>query len=566
MRKNKTSRLRAALPFVVAAVMLSPSRLVAQAVTGVGDDALMPKRGELRFSVSTLWQAWNERYGQGTAGRPNGALEPLGVDFNIDAIGPAQFEYLLPIQSKVQTLSGIPDFAGSLGTSRIQLHDNIFATPIAVEIGVTKRVSLKVTVPFVTATSNVHFVVNPSGIEPTLGFNPTLFAPAALSANTVFLAQFDSAAAQLNRSLTLCAATPGAAGCAPINANAAGARALITDANAFANNLSQLYGGRNGSAGALFVPISGTAAQSAIQAKVAAYRALYAAFGTTAITGTGPVAAQAPLTASDMQGVLTDAAFGINGKALETKVRHGIGNIDVGLKMNLFDSFRGSDSLRLSPPKGLSWRESVGANFRLGANRIPTDGEFAGLGTGDHQSVIALHSYTDLIYGPRYWVSLAVSYTRQMADHLTLRIPDSPSQVFLASYREEMVQRTVGDAIEVQINPHFNFNEYLGISGQYYFRQKSADVYSGKFSAMNLTGDILQLDASVLGMYTEQREHRLGIGATFSTVAASARLKAGVPFDISYFHYETTLGTLGRVPKISVDQVTVRIFQRIFGN
>lgn len=52
---------------------------------------------------------------------------------------------------------------------------------------------------------------------------------------------------------------------------------------------------------------------------------------------------------------------------------------------------------------------------------------------------------------------------------------------------------------------------------------------------------------------------------TYSTVANVEKHKSGVPFDISYFHYETTLGALGRVPKISVDQVTLRVYQRIFG-
>ena len=67
-------------------------------------------------------------------------------------------------------------------------------------------------------------------------------------------------------------------------------------------------------------------------------------------------------------------------------------------------------------------------------------------------------------------------------------------------------------------------------------------------------------------MYTEASESRMGIGATYSTVAYVNRHKSGLAFDVSYFHYETTLGSLGRVPKISVDQVTVRVYQRIFGH
>ena len=564
MPKKKTSRLRAASLLLAAALILLPPTLAAQAVTGVGDDALMPRKGELRFSMRSIWKSWNERYGQGTSGRPNGSVEPLGVDFNLDTIGAPQLENLAPVQSGVRALAGMPAFTASLGTSRMRLRDNVLATPLSIELGVTSRISLKVTVPFVTATSNVSFGMNPTGHEATLGFNPTRIGSGVIAADAGFLSQFDSAAAQLGRSLSLCAGTPGAAGCAPINANAAGARALIASAGTFAAGLAKLYGGPGGAGGSLFVPIAGTVAQAAIEAKIAAYRAMYAAFGTTAISGTGPIAAQAPLTAADMQRVLTDSAFGVNGQALATSVARGIGNIDIGLKVNVFDSFRGSDSARLAPT-GFKWRQSLGGNVRLGASSIPFAGDLTGAGVGDHQRDIALRSFTDFIYGRHFWLSLAASYTVQMADQVTLRIPDSPAQVILASYREQTVQRNLGDLFELQLNPRWILNDYISLSGQYYYRRKYSDQYTGRFTATNLVGETASLDASVLGLYTEAREHRFGIGATYSTVATVAKHRAGLSFDISYFHYETTLGSLGRVPKISVDQVTLRIYQRLFG-
>ncbi|MFI5245681.1 MAG: hypothetical protein ACHQQR_10675, partial [Gemmatimonadales bacterium] len=307
----QTSRLRDALLVVIGAILLPSATLPAQAVTGVGDDATTLKRGELRIGVGSSWKGWYERYGQGTPRRPNGSVEPLGVDFNFDTVGVAQFENLAPVQSSIRSLSGMPGFMASLGTSLVQLRDNTLSTPLSLEMGITNRVSLSVMVPFVTATSNVNFVMNPTGFEPTLGFNPALTTPAASTADATFLAQFDSASAQLSRSIALCAATPSAAGCGPINANPAAARALLTNANSFAAGLAQVYGGRYGSLFSPFVPIAGTAAQTAIEAKVAAYRAMYAAYGANAISGTGPTAAQAPLTAADMQTVFTDSLYGV---------------------------------------------------------------------------------------------------------------------------------------------------------------------------------------------------------------------------------------------------------------
>lgn len=563
----QTSRLRAALlvmSLLVAGTLLTPPTLVAQAVTGVGDDATLPAKGELRFSLPTLWKSWYERYGQGTPGRPNGTVEPLGVDFNFDTIGVAQFENLAPVQNSIRSLSGMPDFTASLGTSQVQVRDNVQTTPLALEMGLTSRVALSVMVPFVTATSNVNFLMNPTGFEPTLGFNPTLIAPSAAATNGNFLAQFDSASSQLFHAIATCSATPGAPGCTAINANPAAARALITSANSFASGLAQVYGGRGGATGFLFVPIAGTAAQTAIEAKVSAFRAMYAAYGNTAITGTGPIAAQAPLTASDMQTVLTDSAFGVNAKPLATSVTRGIGDIEVGLKVNLFDSFHANDSARFAP-KGFNVRQSIGGIYRFGTGTLPDPADFTALGTGEHTSAIQLRTFTDLLFGPHFWLSLVGSYTTQAADQLSVRIPDTPNQVILASYRQEPVQRKLGDILEIQVNPRWTINDYLSLGGQYYYRHKATDVYSGTFDVTDLAGNVVTLDAAVLGMYTEATESRLGIGATYSTVVNVRKHKSGVPFDISYFHYETTLGALGRVPKISVDQVTMRVYQKLFG-
>jgi hypothetical protein len=545
------------MSLLLGAALQLPSTLPAQAVTGVSDDATLPRRGELRVSALSVWNRWYERYA------PNGTVQPLGTDFNFDTVGVGQFENLGAVQNSIRSLAGLPGFMASLGTSRVQVHDDILSTPLSLELGLTNRISLSVMVPFVTATSNVNFVMNPTGHEPTLGFNPTLIARGALSADSAFLAQFASASVQLNLAISRCAATPSGSGCAQLNANPAAPRALISNADSYAAGLAQVYGGR-GAAGNLFVPIAGTVAQSAIEAKVAAYRAMYAAYGISAITATGPLGAQAPLTAADMQTVLTDSTFGVNAKPLATSVTRGIGDIEVGMKVNLFDSFHGSDSARLSP-KGLNWRQSVGGIYRLGTGTLPSPADFTAIGTGDHQSDIELRTFTDLLYGPHFWISLVGSYTAQMADQLVLRIPDSPTQVILASYRQETVKRHLGDIVDIQVNPHWVLNDYISLAGQYFYRHKSADAYTGTFTVSDLAGNVATLDAANLGIYSGASEHRLGIGATYSTVATVAKHKSGLPFDISYFHYETTLGSLGRVPKIAVDQVTLRVYQRLFG-
>jgi len=208
----------------------------------------------------------------------------------------------------------------------------------------------------------------------------------------------------------------------------------------------------------------------------------------------------------------------------------------------------------------------VGGTFRLGTGTLASPADFTALGTGDHQSDIQVRSFTDLLFGRHFWLSLVASFTSQAADQLTARIPDSPTQVILGSYRQETIQRQLGSIIDIQVNPHWTLNDYIAISGQYYYRHKAADAYSGVFHVTDLAGNSATLDAGVLGAYTEASESRFGVGATYSTVAYVKRHRSGLPFDVSYFHYETTLGSLGRVPKVAVDQVAVRVYSRIFGH
>src|ERR1017187_232418 len=395
----KTSRLIPALLGVLRfsapalpGVLLSPTPALAQGVLGVGEDALVLPRGTFRFRVLSEWTQWFERRGRGTPGGKDGSVEPLGIDFTLDSIGPSQFENIGPVQANIRTLAGMPNFNASLGKSVLGLSDQIVSTPVAIEFGLTNRISLAVTVPFVTATAQVNWSVNPTGLEPTIGFNPTLSATSAITANAALLAQFDSAAAQLNRRLAFCGSNPAATGCGSLNSNRAGALGLIGNANGFASGLGQLYGGRNGSPGSLFVPVSGSGAEAAIEAKIAAYGALYAAFGNSAIAGTGPVAAQT-MAIGDMQQLLTDSTFGVRAKPLATSITRGIGDIDVALKANVFDSFHGDTKQRLTP-NGFKWRQSVGGVFRLGTGTLPAPDDLTGLGTGDHTNAVEVRSYT----------------------------------------------------------------------------------------------------------------------------------------------------------------------------
>src|SRR5207248_253611 len=94
------------IALAVIAVFANPAG--AQRVLGVGDDALVLPRGVFRFRTLSQWTWFNERYGKDTPGRPDGALEPLGIDFTLDTIGVKQFPNLGSLQFGIQRLTGNP--------------------------------------------------------------------------------------------------------------------------------------------------------------------------------------------------------------------------------------------------------------------------------------------------------------------------------------------------------------------------------------------------------------------------------------------------------------------------
>jgi len=72
------------------------------------------------------------------------------------------------------------------------------------------------------------------------------------------------------------------------------------------------------------------------------------------------------------------------------------------------------------------------------------------------------------------------------------------------------------------------------------------------------------LDASILGVGTEQTEQRVGFGATFSTLRAFDRARVDLPLEVQFFHYQSISGS-GYVPKRFSTQVQVRFYTRLFG-
>jgi hypothetical protein len=532
---------------------------LAQRVLGVGDDATVLPRGVFRFQTLGQWTSFNERYG------PDGGLEPLGADFTLDTLGVKQLPSLASLQAGIQQLTGNQNWNATLGNSVLDLRDRVSAFPFVFELGLSRKLSLSVQVPYVNTQSMTFFNVNTTGTEGNLGFNPALGSSIAVAQNATLLAQFTADSTSLKNAIDNCAANPAGSGCAQLNTPGtnAQARALIANAQSFARGVNSIY------RTSPFVPIAGTDAQLALEARVAAYNAEYASFaayGVAPITSTGPFASQARLTLSDARTVLSDASFGIGADPLTSTSHTHFGDIDVGGKFSVYDSFGGSDSARMSP-RGLNFRTAIGGIFRIPTGQVESPDDFIDIGTGRGARAVEGRWFSDLLVGSRYWQSFLVRYNKPFADDQQMRIADLPDEIFPPLYRRQMVHRQLGAALEFETTPRIVINDFFSISGQYVYRHKAQDRYTGTFTvpaAITGIGDI-KLDASTLGLETETREHRAGGGVSFSNLYSFEQGKATVPFEITYLHWQTVRGAGGNQPKFFTDQVQLRVYLRLFG-
>ncbi len=558
------TRRSARLCALLAASLFGASVLDAQAVRGLGDDALTTPRGAIRIQFSTAITDFSQRYAKDSPGRADGSLEPLFADFSTDTLGVNQFPFLTPVQNAIRSLIGNPGFTLSLGKTLLTSSVRVQTTPIALEAGLSNRLSIGVMVPIVSARHQVQFNVNPGTARGTVSFNPGRDFDTAASRNATLVTQLTTARTQLAALLASCVANPGSSAACP--AVIANAPAVTSNAQSFTDGIVAVYGTRR-TDGSPLVPLAGSAADSVILNRISTLRTQFQQFGITALapTTTGPSRPIAAITPDGLQGVIQDSTPGLLAAPLGVITRQGLGDIEVAAKLRLFDSFgTRRDTMRFLP-RGLNIRQSIAGVYRFATGTIDQPDDLLDFGTGDGQRDVELRSFTDIVYGRTFFASVIARYTVQLADQQVRRITDRADAVFVPSYRERLVSRDLGDQLEVELTPRWILSDYFSVGVQYLFRRKAEDVFSGAFTVPASETGLpapLPLDASTLRFETAATEQRVGFGLTFSSFAAHARGKASLPIEVQYFNSRTISGVGGAVPRLSIHQLQVRLYPR----
>jgi hypothetical protein len=564
---SRQKTLRALLP-TLALVLCWPiadpgARLGAQRVLGGPADAVTIPRGVLRIGIGGEHTAFRDRW-------RDGRLETLGGGFSFPALGPAQLAVLGPVEGEIRAL-GLPDFAASLGATTLDLRQRMFVTPFSLELGVTEWLTLGVVAPLVRVRSEARSAID--GATATLGPNPYFLGSGVPGANFTTISRFRDASASLSARRDGCIANPASAPeCPTILAEAAAVDALIAGSAAFAGGLERTYGAQGAPAPSPYVPLAGSAAETALLGRVNSMRDAFTRYGVGDITPetTLPLGAQVPLTVGDLAALVRDSTGGWGARTLRHSARINIGDVDVGLKVKLIDSFGGKSSgatgERLSADR-FGIRQSLSLTYRIGSGIRGAPGDFLDLGTGTGEDAVGVRSYTDIVVNDRFWSTIVVGFAQAQGEPAIIRVPSVAGDQLLESWREVLAPVKRGAVLQAEVAPRYHLGDFVSVGGYWGWRKRQADTYTVPSVAVAAppAAGVVALDSIGMSDAFASDEHRAGLSLTFSTLAAREAGRVRGRFEITFSHQQSVSSGTGIVPKRWEDRVEVRYYTRLFG-
>ncbi|HEY0778747.1 MAG TPA: hypothetical protein VGD56_12335 [Gemmatirosa sp.] len=526
-------------------------RASAQAVLGGGDDATLPAPGQVRARATPTFTSYGSTFASGTRAG-------FGSAFSTDSFGPAQLPRLQAARDTLRAVTGIGGLPLSLGRVQVSGYAQTLNIPIGLEVGVTHRLALGLLVPITRTRTSIAPTVNPGGKDGNFGLNP---------ANARFTDPTTAATANAANGRTQ--ATLAAAVTALGNA---GAKALADSVQRFATAMASVYGdGTNPGANA--VPLVGSAAQAAVAQRLAQLAASAQADGVTIDATAVPYPAQARIGLSGYRTAVADSSFGVAASdSLGGGIRgYGIGDVELTAMyqwLNTFGDARDARGMaRARTAGGRRIRSTIVAGLRLGTGTSADPGRLLDTPPATGAYAFLLRSITDVVFNPHLSVSGAMRVVAPLADTRLLRIPASFDSGYVPLYRERDVGRQLGREVQLELNPRYATGEAFAIWGQALIRDRAADRYTGQYTATSAEtgGAPVTFDASPLGIGTAQREARVGLGLSYSTMTAWSRGRSRLPVELSYLHAVTAAGSGGTQPRLSSDVISLRVYAGLRG-
>jgi len=524
-----------------------PTTAASQRILTPGPDAVTLPRGAFRVETGGELTLQRDRWNEGR-------LEGIGGALTGSPLDATRLALLAPIEGLVRGL-GVDDFRASLGPTRLEVRQRLFASALGLEYGVTSRVTLAVRATLVRTRPEALFRARPDSTA-TLGLNPLRLGSGVAAANATAIGRFTTAATQLGQRRTACAANPAAfPECALILAEAARVTALASTASSFATGLGSLYGTATG-AGRRYVPLAGSSAESLLIARVDSMRTAFSRYGIAGIPASGalPASAEIGLTGEELDRLVRDTTDGYGARPLDAGALTAIGDVHVSAKLLLIDRVpqrfeRGTRGVR----------QSVLIDYRLGTGTVDDPDALFDVGTGTGTAAFTVRSLTDVVLGDRLWTTIALGATSSGAAVVRpLRVPAPDGTDLVEAGRTLAVQVTPGRLFDATVAPRWQLGDYLMLGALWQWSRAEGDRHGVPEIGLPGGADPARLDA-----WSAREAQRVGLSLTYSTLAARRRLAiGGTAWELSYTHLQSIASRHGLVPKAFEDRVLLRAYPR----
>jgi hypothetical protein len=549
--KRQSHVLRTLVVMLAAAVTaLPPAAVRAQRVAGVGEDAVPIPKGGYRILVGGLWNDHDAVFTPGGTQRTRGLLSALSTD----SLGIGLLPQLSTTQAGIRALSGNSGFALSLGALEARGEVRQSIVPFALDYGLTRRLSLRVLVPYAESRDVSQLILNRVGTGANVGRNPAFGTTGAAvrATNGAVVGQIESARAALAAEITRCA-NAAAAGCNAIRANPAGAQALVARAQQTRANLVTVYGDAT-RGGSPVVPLSGSTVHSAVVATIAALRTDFGAYGIANITaGAQPAPATVVLGPGGMGTIAGDTSFGVGYRQLGNTRRAGIGDVDLTATYLLFDSFKTDQVKRLlSPTRGVRTNLTLGWRFgTAGADR--TEDAFD-VPIGEGANALLARSTTDVLFNRWAWMSATIRAVRPLSDQMATVMPlRDEGGTFAAPVSATSATRALGPRLDVELAPRVAIGEFFGLSAAYLLRRWGSDDFTSTATSGTAT--------TVQQFATPSRSlSAAALGLSFSTLSSYVRGRSRFPAEVVYTHTIPLAASGGELPAVASDRLELRVY------
>jgi len=517
----RTAQLAATLVLATSALLVRPAAAQTELAVPLG-------RGQLRIDFTPLWSSWDHRFDPTAPG-----LVPIATDFASDSLGVGTLPFLQPLQNQIQLATGLGSFSLNLGHPLIALNASVRTMPIGIELGLSRRLSIGVTVPIVRSRVDASFKVDSTpGRQSNVGWNPGFLNP---TADTAFRNGMTRVLAALQ--------TQASNGPPALQAQA---QAAIAALQPFLTVSSAPFLPRNTTAAADSILTRLARADSTYAQLAAQYLALGDTLPTLSATTLPLPDSAASLGRDDLERLFSDPTLPIAADTFGTVVRTGIGDITAHATYQFAE--------------GARYRGQVIVTTRFPTGSAPSASNFLDLGTGTHEFGLEAALSNDLLFGGAFLVHAVARAGGSGSDQLPMRVTLPEFPIVPISQLAE-IKRKPAPYVALDLDPTWMMDDAFSVRVAYSFFTQGATLHSYVNPADQTR---VGLPASVLDEGTATRWMRIGGAVTFSTAERYARGRASLPYSVSVGYDNTIWGRTGRVPDESVFHINFRAYFTLF--